>query len=67
MPDMTNLCPASPFFTGRVHELMELANYFNLESSLTPLCERKIFVLYGMGGAGKTQTALKFIHMFRTR
>ncbi|KIK51793.1 hypothetical protein GYMLUDRAFT_50348, partial [Collybiopsis luxurians FD-317 M1] len=27
----------------------------------------KLFVLYGMGGAGKTQTALKFMNTFRKR
>ncbi|KIK58147.1 hypothetical protein GYMLUDRAFT_697637 [Collybiopsis luxurians FD-317 M1] len=67
IPDMTDLGPVSPFFTGRHNILLELANYFSLESLSTKIHERKIFVLYGMGGVGKTQTALKFMHTFRTR
>ncbi|KIK54574.1 hypothetical protein GYMLUDRAFT_48723 [Collybiopsis luxurians FD-317 M1] len=66
IPGMTDLGPASPFFTGREDVLLELANYFtSLEFS--QFHERKIFVLYGIGGAGKTQTALKFINTFRNR
>ncbi|KIK53257.1 hypothetical protein GYMLUDRAFT_265101 [Collybiopsis luxurians FD-317 M1] len=67
IPDMTDVGPASPFFTGRQDILLELANYFSLESLSTEVHERKIFILYGMGGAGKTQTALKFINTFKTR
>ncbi|KIK66872.1 hypothetical protein GYMLUDRAFT_913773 [Collybiopsis luxurians FD-317 M1] len=62
--NMTDIGPVSPFFTGRQDVLLELADYFSSESLST---ERKIFVLYGMGGAGKTQTALKFICTSRAR
>ncbi|KIK58111.1 hypothetical protein GYMLUDRAFT_45662 [Collybiopsis luxurians FD-317 M1] len=65
--DMTDLIPVSPFFTGRKDILLELANYFFPEPESTAIHERKIFILYGIGGAGKTQTALKFIHTFKTR
>ncbi|KIK54615.1 hypothetical protein GYMLUDRAFT_264517 [Collybiopsis luxurians FD-317 M1] len=62
---MTDLGPASPFFTGRKEILSGLSSYFSKESASTEISEQKIFVLYGMGGAGKTQTALKFINTFR--
>ncbi|KIK53687.1 hypothetical protein GYMLUDRAFT_178628 [Collybiopsis luxurians FD-317 M1] len=64
---MTDLSPVSPFYTGRKNILSELETYFSVESSSSKAHERKIFVLYGMGGAGKTQTALKFINTFRKR
>lgn len=38
-----------------------IQSYF---SNDTPL-ERCLFVLYGLGRAGKTQLALKFIHMHK--
>ncbi|KIK58036.1 hypothetical protein GYMLUDRAFT_45590 [Collybiopsis luxurians FD-317 M1] len=53
-PNMADLGPASPFFTGRQDVLLELESYFSLDTLSTSIHERKIFVLYGMGGAGKT-------------
>ncbi|KIK58114.1 hypothetical protein GYMLUDRAFT_45666 [Collybiopsis luxurians FD-317 M1] len=67
IPDMTDLGPATSFFTGRQDVLLDLEKYFILESASTVTHERKIFLLYGMGGAGKTQTALKFMNRFKTR
>ncbi|KIK51763.1 hypothetical protein GYMLUDRAFT_377538 [Collybiopsis luxurians FD-317 M1] len=64
---MTDLTPVSPFFTGRKAILSELETYFIVESPSTEAHEKKIFVLHGMGGAGKTQTALKFMSTFRKR
>ncbi|KIK51773.1 hypothetical protein GYMLUDRAFT_377684 [Collybiopsis luxurians FD-317 M1] len=64
---MTDLTPVSPFFTGRKDILSELETYFIVESPSTEAHEKKIFVLHGMGGAGKTQTALKFMSTFRKR
>jgi hypothetical protein len=64
---MTDLGPVSPFFTGRKDILSDLETYFLVEAPSTDAHEMKLFVLYGMGGAGKTQTALKFINSFRSR
>lgn len=64
---MTDLGPVSPFFTGRKDILADLETYFFVEPPSTEAHEKKVFVLYGMGGAGKTQTALKFINSFRSR
>ena len=50
-------CPApSRHFTGREQELQQMADYFDNGKR-----EQHIFVLHGLGGGGKTQTALKFI------
>ncbi|KAF8622778.1 hypothetical protein AX15_006754 [Amanita polypyramis BW_CC] len=51
----------SPLFTGRHSYLERLKNYFSPHAgSMAPLT-RKSFLLYGMGGVGKTQICLKFI------
>jgi hypothetical protein len=53
-------CPLpSPLFTGRADILEKMRQYFFDTPS-----ECHIFVLYGLGGAGKTQVALKFIHQY---
>ena len=49
--------PSSPTFTGRKDYLTKLKNFFSAESD-GPL--RKSFLLYGMGGIGKTQICLRF-------
>ncbi|KAJ7027696.1 hypothetical protein C8F04DRAFT_1293692 [Mycena alexandri] len=52
-----NNCPApSRLFQGRQAILDKMHQFFN-----TDLGSQHIFVLYGLGGAGKTQIALKFI------
>jgi hypothetical protein len=52
-------------FTGREDILKHLDGYFSLDG---PDKEKQhIFVLYGLGGAGKTQIALKFVDMFSNR
>jgi hypothetical protein len=50
--------PSSANFTGRRDYLTKLRDYFSLKSD-EPL-RRKSFLLYGMGGIGKTQICLKF-------
>jgi hypothetical protein len=45
-------------FTGRRDYLTKLRAFFNAESDGSHL--RKSFLLYGMGGIGKTQICLKF-------
>ncbi|CAE6509136.1 unnamed protein product [Rhizoctonia solani] len=49
----TKLPPPTYFFAGRVTEVDMVVKYF--DNARTP----QVFVLHGMGGAGKTQTALK--------
>ncbi|KAF8603736.1 FabD/lysophospholipase-like protein [Ceratobasidium sp. AG-I] len=51
--------PPSRVFTGREDILEQMNNYF---SDSTPL-KRHLFVLAGLGGAGKTQLALNFAHL----
>jgi len=48
-------CP-SALFTGRDAYLQILKDYFSSNTN-----NRKSFLLYGLGGIGKTQTCLKFI------
>jgi len=45
-------------FTGRQRYLERLRQYFDLRDSSRP---RRAFLLYGIGGAGKTQICLKFV------
>jgi hypothetical protein len=50
--------PSSTNFTGRRDYLTKLRAFFNAESDGPR--RRKSFLLYGMGGIGKTQICLKF-------
>ena len=47
-------------FTGRTDVLTKLKEHFTSESN-DKLCHRKFFLLYGLGGIGKTQICLRFI------
>src|ERR1700728_703461 len=49
---------SSPNFTGRRNYLTKLKDFFSAQSD-GPL-RRKSFLLYGMGGIGKTQICLRF-------
>jgi hypothetical protein len=51
--------PSSTNFTGRRDYLTKLRDFFSAESDGPH--RRKSFLLYGMGGIGKTQICLKFI------
>jgi len=46
-------------FTGRTEVIAKLKRYFSNTDDLVR--KRKFFLLYGMGGIGKTQICLKFI------
>src|ERR1700733_8564453 len=50
--------PSSANFTGRRNYLTKLKDFFSAET-YEPL-RRKSFLLYGMGGIGKTQICLRF-------
>ncbi|KAJ7921631.1 hypothetical protein B0H13DRAFT_2267779 [Mycena leptocephala] len=56
---MTNCPPPSRNFLGRQIILDKMHQYFNQD-----LGKQHIYVLYGLGGAGKTQISLKFIEEF---
>jgi hypothetical protein len=56
---------STPLFTGREDILSQLENYFLLgDSNMQKQC---VFVLHGLGGAGKTQITLKFVDTFYNR
>jgi len=51
--------PFSPNFTGREGYLERLRTHFSMRPGQPH--SRRLFLLYGMGGVGKTQICLKFI------
>jgi Cdc6-like AAA superfamily ATPase len=50
----------SALFTGRKEIIDKLKNHFGSRVLGEPTAQRR-FLLYGMGGIGKTQISLKFI------
>ncbi|KAH8823424.1 hypothetical protein DL96DRAFT_273310 [Flagelloscypha sp. PMI_526] len=54
--------PPSPYFTGRRDDIKRLDEYFTLGSGT-----RRIAVLYGLGGSGKSQSRMKFIELYQDR
>ena len=52
------MTPSSANFTGRKDYLAKLKAYFSVEPNEPT--RRKSFLLFGMGGIGKTQICLKF-------
>ena len=57
-PRLKHCPPPVDAFTGRQDVLAQMRDFFFNGSR-----KRHVFVLYGVGGAGKTQIALKFIEM----
>ena len=51
-------------FTGRKDILEQLAKDLNPSMSSVALRKQRIFVLYGLGGTGKTQIMAKFVDEF---
>jgi len=51
--------PPTNIFTGRADILTQMKECFC--NTLTSVGKRRIFVLYGLGGAGKSQCAYKFV------
>ena len=47
-------------FTGRTEAIAKLKSYF-FTNTTDAVQKRKLFLLYGMGGIGKTQICLKFV------
>jgi hypothetical protein len=54
----------STMFTGRKHILEKLARFLDPSKPSAILRRQRIFVLYGLGGAGKTQIMIKFVIEF---
>ncbi|KAG9114449.1 hypothetical protein FRC07_007645, partial [Ceratobasidium sp. 392] len=54
--------PPSPVFTGREDEIQQITSCL-----FDGTVARKVFVLHGLGGAGKTQIALRFIELTQDR
>ncbi|KAJ7703642.1 P-loop containing nucleoside triphosphate hydrolase protein [Mycena rosella] len=54
--NINNCPPAMRIFQGRQAILQQMQQYFNQNTG-----KQAIFLLHGLGGAGKTQIALKFI------
>ena len=48
-------------FSGREKDLKQMKESFNFPYTSTELRKQRRFVLYGIGGIGKTQLALRFI------
>ncbi|WP_405365451.1 FxSxx-COOH system tetratricopeptide repeat protein [Kitasatospora sp. NBC_00039] len=58
-PDVANPPPRLPAFTGRGRLLETLRDGFTLSPAAEPMQ-----VLYGIGGVGKSQTAVEYAHRF---
>ena len=54
-------------FTGRNDYLKILEEGFKLSGTAVRKEKQRIFILYGSGGMGKTQLALKFADLYRER
>ena len=52
-------------FTGRTEVIAELKRYFSDANDSAQ--KRKFFLLYGMGGIGKTQICMKFVEEMADR
>ena len=57
----------SAIFTGRNDIIQRLYKGLLLSGTETALIEQKRFVLYGLGGSGKTQACIKFAQDYRER
>ena len=62
VPALKAIPRLSTMFTGRKDILEKLAQYLDLSISSVSLKKQRIFVLYGLGGTGKTQIMAKFVN-----
>jgi hypothetical protein len=60
-------CNPSGIFTGRGNIIEKLREGCLPGKPEERPTRQKIFVLYGLGGSGKTQACLKFAHDYRER
>ena len=55
-------------FTGREKEMKDLnRSFFPSHTKDIQAIESKTYVIYGMGGAGKSEVALKFAYEYRDK
>ena len=54
----------SSIFTGRKEALKQLSEYFDEATASLSCATQRVFVLFGMGGGGKIQIALKFVNEY---
>ena len=59
--------PPADIFTGREDYLKLMKDSFKKPKTSVEMAIQRIFVLYGIGGIGKTQLALKFLDENRER
>lgn len=57
----------STIFTGRDNIIQKIYNRFLSSDPGEKTLEQKRFVLYGLGGSGKTQACIKFAQDYRER
>ncbi|KAF8343235.1 hypothetical protein F5887DRAFT_1104114, partial [Amanita rubescens] len=57
LPPLPPIKHSSTFFTGQEKYLQKLKDHFTSQVQV----QRKIFLLHGLGGIGKTQICLKFV------
>ena len=60
-PRLKTCPPPTIDFTGRADILSQLDEYFCASPTSFDLGKQRVFVLYGLGGAGKSQIAFKFV------
>jgi len=61
-PNTINFAPApSSLFTGQRVYIERLKDYFLSQKLKNGTSDRRLFLLHGMGGIGKTQICLKFV------
>ncbi|MCA9875443.1 MAG: hypothetical protein KC441_17350, partial [Anaerolineales bacterium] len=63
-PDSRMLYRRNPLFTGRVEDLLQLADTFLYEGNGRHIIITQTAVAAGMGGIGKTQLAVEFAHRY---
>jgi hypothetical protein len=60
-PPLKNCPSPTNLFTGRNDVLLQLHKCFTPSPTSVELAQQRRFVLYGLGGGGKTQIAFKFV------
>jgi len=61
-PTHVKTCPPpTNVFTGRADIVAQLDDYFMASPTSFESGTQRVFVLYGLGGAGKSQCAFKFV------
>jgi Holliday junction resolvasome RuvABC ATP-dependent DNA helicase subunit len=64
-PSIPQIPNPSALFTGHEDIIRKLKNHFAPQDQRNK--QRKFFLLYGMGGIGKTQICLKFVEKMADR